>query len=80
MTAGVTINIDTIRETMCQTYSEDHELTFHGNGTSWIEDSAGELEEEFNDDTELYGWCSDQQEKLHERRKLAYKQQGYIEY
>ena len=77
--SGVTVSLDTIREIMCQIYSEDHELIFHGSGNSYIEDSAGEVEIDFNDDTELYRWCNKQQEILHECRKEAYRQQDYIE-
>lgn len=78
--AGVTVNITTIRETMCQIYSESHELIFHGSGISGIDDSAGNNEITFDNDIELYKWCNEQQEILAERRKLAYKEQGYIEY
>ena len=76
---GVTIPIQTIREIMCLIYSEDHELIFHGSGNSYIEDSAGKLVEFFTNDVELFTWCNEQQEILHECRKEAYKQQGYIE-
>ena len=79
MTVGVTIDIATIRETMCQVYSETHELIFHGSGVSGIENSAGEVEIDFANDIELYKWCNEQQEALHELRKERYKQQGYIE-
>ncbi len=57
---GVTVSLDTIREIMCLVFTEDHHIIFHGSGMSYIEDSAGELEEEFNDDTELYRWCNEQ--------------------
>lgn len=80
MTSGVTVNIDTILETIEQLYGDGNELVFTCHDYCWIEDSAGEQVVEFDTRDQLYKWCVEQQEILDERRKEAYRRQGYIEY
>lgn len=74
--SGVTVNLETIIDVMCQVYDDDHNLVIAGFKLIWIEDLEGVEVADFDTFDQLYKWTLDRQSELDEQRKEQLKQQA----